>query len=164
MVAKLDAANIYNDKDVDLVAAKWVQQRNHNGLYSHLKPAADVFSQRMAQAVQSGDSLAVEQLEEFRKTAGAFNKAYDFFSQIINYGDTRIEKLAIYVKLLAKAIRPQATGNSLDLSDVVLTHYALKKQEDADLKLLDGAGNGLKGITAAGSGVARQKTRAPSGN
>lgn len=159
MVAKMDAANIYNDKDVDLVAAKWVQQRNHNGLYSHLKPAADVFRHRLAQAVQSGDNLALEQLEEFRKTAGAFNKAYDFFSQIINYGDTRIEKLAIYVKLLSKAIRPQATGNSLDLSDVVLTHYALKKQEASDLKLVDGQGNGLKGITAAGSGVARQKTK-----
>jgi type I restriction enzyme, R subunit len=42
MVAKLDTAKIYNDKDVDLVTAKWVVQRNHNGLYSHLKPAADV--------------------------------------------------------------------------------------------------------------------------
>lgn len=159
MIAKMDAANIYHDKDVDLVAAKWVQQRNHNGLYSHLKPAADVFHQRMTTAVQAGDSLTIGQLEEFRSTAASFNKAYDFFSQIINYEDTRIEKLAIYVKLLAKLIRPKGGGSSLDLSDVVLTHYALKKQEDADLRLTDEDGKGLKGITATGSGVAREKSK-----
>ncbi|MEN8582129.1 hypothetical protein ABFP37_05375 [Burkholderia sp. RS01] len=151
--------DVYNDRDVDLVAAKWVAQRNHNGLYSHLKPAADVFRERMKQAVLTHDDLERGQLEEFRKTAAAFTKAYDFFSQIIDYGDTRIEKLAIYLKLLARTIRPEADEGGLDLADVVLTHYALKKQEAADLKLTDGDGPGLKGVTAAGSGVVREKKK-----
>ncbi|WP_449373035.1 type I restriction enzyme subunit R domain-containing protein [Arthrobacter psychrolactophilus] len=157
MVSKMDAMNIYNDRDVELVAQKWVAQRNHNGLYSHLNPAVDVFNERMRQARADQDNLAIGQLEEFQKTAAAFNKAYDFFSQIINYQDTRIEKLAIYIKLLVKALSDKAKGNQLDLSDVVLTHYALKKIEDADLKLVDGQGQGLKGITGSGSGVAREK-------
>ncbi|WP_207346455.1 hypothetical protein [Arthrobacter sp. E3] len=134
-----------------------MEQRNHNGLYSHLKPTSDVFWERLRQAELAHDNLAIGKLEEFRSTATAFNRAYDFFSQIINYQDTRIEMLAIYVKLLAKKIRPGASGNSLDLSDVVLTHYALKKQEDTDLKLVDGQGQGLNGITESGSGVAREK-------
>lgn len=157
MVSKMDAMNIYNDRDVELVAQKWVAQRNHNGLYAHLNPAVDVFNERMRQARADHDNLAIGQLEEFQKTASAFNKAYDFFSQIINYQDTRIEKLAIYIKLLVKALNDKAKGNQLDLSDVVLTHYALKKIEDADLKLVDGQGQGLKGITGSGSGVAREK-------
>lgn len=156
MVAKLDAANIYNDRDVDLVVAKWVAQRNHNGLYSHLKPAADVFRERMKQAAFNHDDLERRQLEEFRRTASAFTKAYDFFSQIIDYGDTRIEKLAIYLKLLVRTIRPEAGEGGLDLADVVLTHYALKKQEAADLKLTNGDGPGLKGITASGSRIVRE--------
>ncbi|MGL3805637.1 type I restriction endonuclease subunit R [Paeniglutamicibacter sp. R2-26] len=158
MIMKLDSTGIYNDRDVDLVAAKWVEQRNHNGLVSHLQPAIDLFHDRRKQATLTYNTLELEQLDEFRKTAGAFNKSYDFFSQIIDYGNTRIEKLAIYLKLLAKALQTSATGNSLDLSDVVLTHYALKKQEAKDLKLVDGQGKGLKGVTAVGSGVVREKT------
>lgn len=158
MIMKLDAAGIYNDRDVELVAAKWVAQRNHNGLVSHLQPAIDVFHDRHKNAMVTNNALELEQLEEFRKTAGAFNKSYDFFSQIIDYGNTRIEKLAIYLKLLSKALQTSATGNNLDLSDVVLTHYALKKQEARDLKLVDGEGKGLKGITAVGSGIVREKT------
>ncbi len=158
MIMKLDAMGIYNDRDVDLVAQKWVAQRNHNGLVSHLQPAIDVFKHRHKTAVFNNDKLELEKLEEFRKTAGAFNKSYDFFSQIIDYGDTRVEKLAIYLKLLSKALQTTATGNRIDLTDVVLTHYALKKQETADLKLAAGEGKGLKGITDAGSGVPREKT------
>ncbi|MGO3343182.1 MAG: type I restriction endonuclease subunit R [Glutamicibacter arilaitensis] len=158
MIMKLDSMGIYNDRDVDLVAAKWVAQRNHNGLVSHLQPAIDVFHHRYKNATLNSNTLELEQLDEFRKTAGAFNKSYDFFSQIIDYQNTRIEKLAIYLKLLAKALQTTATGNGVDLSDVVLTHYALKKQESHDLKLTDGQGQGLKGITAAGSGVVREKS------
>ncbi|SJM57906.1 type I restriction endonuclease subunit R [Arthrobacter rhombi] len=157
MIMKMDAMSIYNDKDVDLVAQKWVAQRNHNGLYSHLQPAIDEFKYRHKQATQNADTLDLDRLEEFRNTAGAFNKSYDFFSQIIDYENTRIEKLAIYLKLLAKALHSTTTSDALDLSDVVLTHYALKKQEAADLKLVDGEGKGLTGLTAAGSGVAREK-------
>ncbi|MGH2324977.1 hypothetical protein, partial [Streptococcus uberis] len=105
-----------------------------------LQPAIDVFHHRHKNATLNGNTLEREQLDEFRKTAGAFNKSYDFFSQIIDYGNTRIEKLAIYLKLLAKALQTTATGNGVDLSDVVLTHYALKKQEIHDLKLTDGQG------------------------
>lgn len=158
MIMKLDSMGIYNDRDVDLVSAKWVAQRNHNGLVSHLQPAIDLFHHRYKNATLNGNTLELEQLEEFRKTAGSFNKSYDFFSQIIDYGNTRIEKLAIYLKLLAKALQTTATGNSLDLSDVVLTHYALQKQEAQDLKLVDGQGQGLKGLIAAGSGVVREKS------
>lgn len=158
MIMKLDAMGIYNDRDVDLVAEKWVTQRNHNGLVSHLHPAIDVFHHRYKTAVLDNNQLELEQLDEFRATAGAFTKAYDFFSQIIDYGDTRVEKLAIYLKLLSKALQTTATGNRIDLTDVVLTHYALKKQESRDLKLATGEGQGLKGMTAVGSSVPREKT------
>ncbi|WP_431711467.1 type I restriction endonuclease subunit R [Glutamicibacter uratoxydans] len=158
MIMKLDATRLYNDRDVDLLAEKWVAQRNHNGLYSHLQPAIDVFHDRYKQATFTGNTLELELLDDFRKTAGAFNKSYDFFSQIIDYGNTRIEKLAIYLKLLSKALRTSATGNRVDLSDVVLTHYALKKQETQALTLTPGQGGGLKGVTGAGSSTPREKT------
>ena len=34
-----------------------------------------------------------------------FARIYDFLSQIIDYGDTRVEKLAIYLKLLARLVK-----------------------------------------------------------
>lgn len=160
MIAKLDAMSIYDDRDVDAVATAWVLQRNHNGLYSHVRPGSDVFWDRRKKAQLNSDSLELARLEEFRSTAVSFNRAYDFFSQIIDYGDTRVEKLAIYLKLLSKLIRNKGdNAGALDLSDVVLTHYALKKQEAAELKLQSGEPGQLKGPTDAGSGTPRQKKR-----
>lgn len=103
-----------------------VAQHNHKGSDSHLQPPIDVFHDRRRNTTQDNNTLEPEQPVEFRKTAGAFNKSYDFFSQVIDYGSTRIEKFAIYLKLLAKALQTTATGNSLDLSDAALTHYALR--------------------------------------
>ncbi|KUG55494.1 restriction endonuclease subunit R [Kocuria rosea subsp. polaris] len=168
MIAKLDAVGIYDDNYIDAVATRWVTQHlrhkgakaAHNELYSYLKPGADVFHDRMRQARLKTDELEVATLEEFRSTVGAFTKAYDFFSQIIDYGDTRVEKLAIYLKLLARLLAdPDTDSTALDLSDVVLTHYKLKKQQAADLTLQDGQGEGLKPMTEAGSGQVREREK-----
>ena len=160
MVAKLDAMNIYDDVDVDAVANAWVAQRNHNGLYSHVRPGKDIFWDRWKKAQFAGDTLEISRLEEFRSTAVAFVRAYDFFSQIINYGQTRIEKLSIYLKLLSKVIKNQGdNAGALDLADVALTHYSLKRQENADLKLNPGQPGQLQPLTGSGSGTAREKSR-----
>ena len=108
MIMKPDSMGSYSDKDVDQVATKWVAQHNHKGSDSHLQPPIDVFHDRRRNATQDNNTLEPEQPVEFRKTAGAFNKSYDFFSQVIDYGSTRIEKFAIYLKLLAKALQTTA--------------------------------------------------------
>ncbi len=157
MIAKMDAMNIYDDADVDAVARAWVEQQNHNGLFSHVHAGRDVYWDRRTKAVTSGDELELARLDEFRSTAAAYRRAYDFFSQIIDYGDTRVEKLAIYLKLLSEVIKnndPKAAA--LDLSDVALTHYALKRQEAADLRLQSGAPGQLKPLTASGSAMVRE--------
>jgi type I restriction enzyme R subunit len=159
LVSKLDAVGIYNGADVDAVAHKWVENRTHNGLYSHLKPAADVFAHRRKQALLQQNDLELATLDEFRSTIPAFLKAYDFFSQILDYGDTRIEKLAVYLKLLRRLLKDSDTpGTAMDLADVTLTHYLLKKQTTEDLVLKDGDAKGLQPLTEAGTSTPREKS------
>jgi type I restriction enzyme R subunit len=160
MVAKLDAAAIYHPGDVDAVVCIWLENRNHNGLYAKLQPAADVYRDRRRRAMLETNSLEIATLDEFKGTIPAFLKAYDFFSQIIDYGDTRVEKLSIYLRLLAPLLREgDEPTPSLDLSDVALTHYRLKKLAEESLALADGQGKGLDPLTDVGSSSPREKKR-----
>ena len=87
-------------------------------------------------------------LEQFRKDVGSFVRLYDFLSQIINYGDTELERRSIFFKRLSRRIQTAAVADPFDTSDVSITKLKVIKREDADLKL--GAGDPLKTDHRAG--------------
>ncbi|WP_343289620.1 DEAD/DEAH box helicase family protein [Vibrio harveyi] len=74
-------------------------------------------------------------LEVFKKDLTSFTRFYEFVSQIVNFGDFDLEKLSLFAKHLAPLLRLESIEDDIDLSDVVMTHYRLHEQREADLKL-----------------------------
>ena len=62
-------------------------------------------------------SSRLDELELFRKDVGTFLRQYDFLSQIVNYEDTSLEKLSIYLRHLAPVITSEQLNHEIDLSD-----------------------------------------------
>ena len=83
-----------------------------------------------ARAVDHNDKLALEELQLFRKDVGTFLRQYDFLSQIVNYEDTSLEKLSIYLRHLAPVISSEQLHHEIDLSTVDFDYIAQHKQDD----------------------------------
>jgi type I restriction enzyme R subunit len=162
MLAKISAAHVVDEAEIDAVVAAWLSGRSHNGLYSHLKTSRDVFWDRWRLAAETGDEHERAVLEEFRGTVNAFVRTYDFLSQIVNYESTRIEKWAVFLRVFRGAIAREPGGTDTVITDdVVLTHYRLRRQEAQRLQLGDADPGALAGITEAGSGTAREGKYGP---
>jgi type I restriction enzyme, R subunit len=157
LAAKLDAAGIYTQAEIDQCAEAFVKNKGNNALTAAVDPGKKHFAERYQSALihngGEGDKAALAELDMFRKDAGSFVRLYDFMSQIINYGDPDLEKKQIYLRLLERVIQPDNYTAPIDLSDVVL-----KKVKQIDRGRIDiglGVRAGLSGITAAGSGENR---------
>ncbi len=74
-------------------------------------------------------------LEVFKKDLISFYRYYEFTSQIVNFDDYELEKLSIFAKYLHPLLRLDVVEDEIDLSDVVMTHYRLHEQREADLQL-----------------------------
>ncbi|MGL6175976.1 MAG: type I restriction enzyme subunit R domain-containing protein, partial [Vibrionaceae bacterium] len=74
-------------------------------------------------------------LEIFKKDLISFSRFYEFTSQIVNFDDYELEKLSIFAKHLYPLLRLDVVEDEIDLSDVVMTHYRLHEQREADLQL-----------------------------
>jgi hypothetical protein len=59
---------------------------------------------------------------------GAFVRLYTFLSQIFDYGNTAIEKRAIFYKRLLPLLEFGREREGIDLSKVKLTHHTLKNR------------------------------------
>jgi type I restriction enzyme R subunit len=154
MLGKLSAIGIVDPHDIDGVVDAWLNKTSHNKLYSHVATSRDRFWTRWNDAKEAGDELELGRLDEFRGTVNAFVRAYDFFSQILDYGNTDIEKWAIFLRVYRRVIeREEAFAPTINADDIVLTHYRLRKLEATSLGLTSGTPGELSGITAAGSGA-----------
>lgn len=157
MLGKLSAIGIVDPHDIEGVVDAWLTKTSHNKLYSHVATSRDRFWTRWNDAAETADELELGRLEEFRGTVNAFVRSYDFFSQILNYGDTDIEKWAIFLRVYRRVIeREEAFVPAINADDIVLTHYRLRKLDAASLGLTSGTPGELSGITAAGSGAPRE--------
>ena len=157
MLVKLRSMNIIDAHDVDAVVDAWLTKSSHNALYSTIKASRDVFWDRWRTAVEASDELEKGRLEEFRGTVSGFVRSYDFLSQIMDYGDTDIEKWAIFLRVYRRVIeRDGADASAINTDDIVLTHYRLRKLDAQNLRLTSGESGELAGITAAGSSQPRE--------
>lgn len=149
--AKLDQAQIFTDAQVDACATAWLGRAGNNALAATIAPAKHEFAKRYTDAVKREDTAEVEALDQFRKDVATFVRLYDFMSQVVDYGDTQLEKRSIFLRLLERYIRTTTITAEIDLSDVVLTKIRHSKNEKIDISL--GEGTGLRGVVAAGSGA-----------
>jgi type I restriction enzyme R subunit len=95
----------------------------------------------------------------FKNDMGAYLRLYTFLSQIFDYGNTGIEKRAIFYKRLLPLLEFGREREGIDLSKVVLTHHHLKDQGQRALPLGTGDPPKLAPITEAGSGSVQEQQK-----
>ena len=150
---KLDTAGIYSLEDVDAVATAFVRNLGNNALTGAIEPVKQRYIAAYNAAKAAGDQQRVDELDIFRKDVGTYVRLYDFLSQIVDFGDTDVEKHAIFFRYLATQIRVGAGTPDIDLADVHLVHIKQKKTGGQDLILADGQPSPplRPAVTAAGS-------------
>ena len=163
--AKLDAAGHYDDFEVDrVVAVELNPSARQSELIAALEPVQDRVMKRYkaAQAALKSaqikeDEAAIKAAQDelnalilFKADMGAFNRLYIFLSQIFDYGNTAIEKRAIFYKRLLPLLEFGREREGIDLSKVVLTHHHLKTSGAKPMLLNEGEAEKLYPITEAG--------------
>ena len=149
-MAKLDAAAIYYEAEVEGLVADYLAKKGNNALTKWVTPARDRFRDRERTAVEADDNAALDELVMFRKDVGTFLRQYDFLSQIVNYEDLALEKLSIYLRHLAPVITAEQLQHEIDLSTVGFDYIAQHEQGTTSGKLAGGVA--LEPTTEAGTG------------
>lgn len=172
--AKLDGAGHYDDFEVDRVAA--VEMDPHakqNELIAALEPVQDRIMKCYKAAVaelkaakDKQDTTAVKAAQDgvdaltlFKGDMAAYVRLYTFLSQIFDYGNTGIEKRAMFYKRLLPLLEFGREREGIDLSKVVLTHHSLKDHGSRTLPLGPGESPKLAPITGAGSGSVQEQQK-----
>ena len=173
--AKLDAAGHYDDFEVDrVVAVELSPASRQSDLIAALEPVRDriikrykVAQEALKAAKEKKDDAAGKAAQDelnalilFKSDMGAYIRLYTFLSQIFDYGNTAIEKRAIFYKRLLPLLEFGREREGLDLSKVVLTHHNLRNLGKRAMPLGEGEGPKLDPITEAGSGSVQEKERA----
>jgi type I restriction enzyme R subunit len=141
---KLDASGHYDDFEVERVVLVELNPKATQAmLVAAIEPVADRLLKRFKAARQalqdaegSGaktDSKAAQAAKDdmntltlFKRDLGTFLRVYAFLSQVFDYGNTAIEKRAIFYKRLLPLLDFGRDREGVDLSKVVLTHHKLK--------------------------------------
>ena len=173
--AKLDAAGHYDDFEVDrVVAVELNPQAKQSELIAALDPVQDRVMKRykaaqgvLRAAQEREDKTAIDAAQDelnalvlFKGDMGAFIRLYTFLSQIFDYGNSAIEKRAIFFKRLLPLLEFGREREGIDLSKVVLTHHHLKNQGKKAMPLNEGETPKLYPVSEAGSGSVQEKEKA----
>ena len=98
---------------------------NHARIHGALSAAVDRFHH----------DLAADEQDAFRDALNRFVRIYSFLSQIVAFGDTKLERDYLFARELAPFIRANAEPG-VDLgSQVELTHLALEKTSEGSASL-----------------------------
>ena len=173
--AKLDAAGLYDDFEVErVVMVELNPSAKQSELVAALEPVQDRIMKRykaaqsaLKTAQEGADGKAIEAAQDelstlilFKSDMGAYLRLYTFLSQIFDYGNSAIEKRAIFYKRLLPLLEFGREREGIDLSKVVLTHHHLKNLGNQSLSLNQGDTPTLDPITASGSGSVQEKEKA----
>ena len=171
---KLDGAGHYDDFEVDrVVAIELKPNATQAELVNALDPVVDRLLKRCKEAQAKhreandlDDETAAEEAKTemnalflFKSDMGAYLRLYTFLSQIFDYGNTEIEKRAIFYKRLAPLLDFGREREGIDLSKLALTHHNLKSQGHRGMPLI-GDRKPLDPITESGSGEIQDKQKA----
>ncbi len=173
--AKLDAFGHYDDNEVErVVTVELDPKASQAQLQAAIAPVADrllkqykAHKQALEAAKDAQDSKAEKDAKDamaalvlFKRDLGAFLRVYAFLSQIFDYGNTDIEKRAMFFRRLMPLLDFGRERVGVDLTGVVLTHHSLRNRGKRNLALGEGDGDKLKPITEPGSGEVRDKEKA----
>ena len=172
--AKLDSQNHYDEYQVDLVVKVLMDPSSkQSDLIGALEPVAQKLmyaykearlAKRYAEDANDPDGISkakdeLDALTLFRSDMGTYVRFYTFLSQIHDYGNTSIEKRAMFYKRLLPLMEFEREIPTIDLSKVVLTHHILRNKGQATLHLEDGEAVPIPGL-APGGGSVQEKEKA----
>ena len=172
--AKLDAQALYDSFEVDRVVV--VALKGSHAKQAELDAALTPVAERLLDAFQkarkalqaAGDEAkAAEEAKDemdalllFKGDIGAYVRLYGFLSQIFDYGNTDIEKRAIFFKLLQPLLNFGREREGVDLSALRLTAYTIKDMGSPKLDLGVGEPVPIYATSDAGSGQVQDKQQA----
>ncbi|GAB2730675.1 hypothetical protein [Halomonas garicola] len=95
-----------------------------------------------------------DELDLFRKNLQSFVRTYEFLSQIVTFDDEELEQLCVFARHLHPLLRTDRLleDDSIDVSELSLTHYRMTKREEKRLQLEVAEGDPLKPVSDVGSG------------
>ncbi|MFN9871924.1 MAG: type I restriction endonuclease subunit R [Cyanobacteriota bacterium] len=172
--AKLDAQGHYDEFEIDRVVKVLLDPSSKQSqLIAALEPVAQRLMNtyreaRLAyrHADESNDAEALKAAKDeldalalFRSDMGTYVRFYTFLSQIFDYGNTALEKRALFYKRLLPLLEFEREINTVDLSKVVLTHHHLRNLGSQALDLTKGETVPIPGM-APGGGVVQEKDKA----
>lgn len=167
---KLRAETIFTWHEVEQFCAAYYESKHSAAAISNIcKPAVERWQKRYKSAVdafkiakdmfertkKTGDAVLIanaenslkdcqkekDALEIFKKDLGTFVRFYEFMSQIVDYDDTSLEKLALYARHLRPMLRENIEdAEDVDLSNVMLSHYRISKIRQQHLQLQENKG------------------------
>ena len=173
--AKLDASGHYDDNEVErVVRAELNPKGSQSELSAAIEPVADrllksyTAAKRALNAARerkdaSGEQEAQNQINAlamFKRDIGTFGRVYAFLSQIFDYGNTSLEKRAIFFRRLLPLLEFGRERDAVDLTKVVLTHHKLQALNAASLDLYPLKPEKLQPMTEAGDGEIREPEKA----
>lgn len=150
---KLAVSGIYDKSEVDGFADAYLAKEGHNALVKWVSPAASRFTNRMDSADAASDSVEIEELEMFRKDARTYVRQYEFLSQLFDYENPWLEKLALYLKMLTPFLDSGQRDTPIDLSTITIDYIGHHKQDTHDPDLT--GGTPLEPARDAGTGMVR---------
>ena len=175
LAAKLDAAGHYDTFEVDRVATVLMDPKATQGeLIGAMEPVADRLLKRYAAArtaradaedredekAAKGAKDEMDALILFKADMTTFVRVYTFLSQIFDYGIGSIEKRFLFYKHLIRLLEFGRERETVDLSQLVLTHHTLKNLGRQRFALADGEAPKLEPVGEAGSGSVQDKQKA----
>lgn len=152
---KLDTLGRYTPEELESVVEAFVLNKGNSALAGAIQPVKQRFISAYNTAVAKEDKGSIDELDTFRKDVGTYVRLYDFLSQIIDFGDTDVEKHAVFFRLLVPHLRVSGGSERVDLSDVELVHIKQKETGKHTLNLAEGDVVPLKPTTGAGSKASR---------
>ena len=172
--AKLDAQALYDSFEVDRVVV--VALKGSHAKQSELDAALTPVAERLLDAFQKArkahqaagdDAKAAQKAKDemdalvlFKGDIGAYVRLYGFLSQIFDYGNTDIEKRAIFFKLLHPLLNFGREREGVDLSALRLTAYTIKDMGSPKLDLGVGEPVPIYATSETGSGQVQDKQKA----
>jgi type I restriction enzyme R subunit len=144
---RLDQFDVIHAEDIDATVTVLVSMRakeDHGRIYSLLDPAVERFH-----------SLSGDDRVAFKDALDKFVRTYSFLSQVVSFGDTKLERDYLYCRALASVLRGVTSVERLDLGSAVeLTHLRHEATFSGPLKLSADLGE-IKTVFGDGEGTER---------
>lgn len=170
--AKLDAAGHYDDFEVQrVVEVEMREGATQAELVAALTPVQDRLmkryrlareAQRAAEEKGNGAAAAAAKNEAdalllFRADMQSFVRLYTYLSQIFDFGAVDLEKHAIFYRRLIPLLAFGREREGIDLSNVALTHFAVKRRGEQPMRLDPDAHVYVPSAAGLGTGLVRDR-------